>query len=75
MPVLEVTAAIASILGGFASCTRYAKALHDKHKEKRTLAAEASRLHDSLLGSGLEFNNEWCKIERHFQGQTHQYCL
>jgi hypothetical protein len=73
MPILEITAAIASILSGFATCTKYAKDLHNRHREKEALAAEAALLHKALSASDQRLRNEWVRIERHFQGHSDHY--
>jgi hypothetical protein len=73
MPVLEVTAAIASIIAGFVTCSKYAKDLHTRHKEKQGLAAEALRLHGLLTNSSSKLFNDWVKIEQHFKGQSTQF--
>ena len=70
MPALEVTAAIASIIAGFVTCTKFAKDLHNRHREKQTLAIEALRLHGSLMGSSSMLFNDWLKIEQYFKGHS-----
>lgn len=63
MPGLEVAAAVASIIAGIATCTKYAKDIHDKHREKRALASEALELHGFLSNSGAKIATDWTRLQ------------
>jgi hypothetical protein len=61
MSGLEIAAAVATIIGGFAACSKYAGDIFQKIQKKRA-ASKAKRLWDSLKGSHTLVQQEWDRV-------------